>query len=344
VFLTRARHTDAAAWQRFTEEALKRLESLPGVESAGATSFLPLTGFQDIADFTIVGQPPPPTGQEPTVDYRYATPGYFHSVGMRVVRGRAFTADDRSGSPCVAVVNETLARRYFLSQDPVGQQLNMGSPSKPYLCEVVGLVNDVHSFGLEQEVHSELFIPLSQAPSPFAAFTLRTSTPPMALADAVRRAIWDVDRDQPIYRVMPFERLAADTLTLRRVSVLLMGFFSGLAILLAGIGVYGVVSCMVGQRTVEIGIRLALGARPGVVARMIMSEGMQPVLAGLALGLAGAFGVTRLMSGLVYGTAGSDPVTFAAALLVLLGAGAAASYFPARRATRIDPIAILKQE
>ncbi len=344
VFLTRARHADAAAWQRFTEETLKRLESLPGVESAGATSFLPLTGFQDITSFRIVGQAPPAEGQEPTVDYRYATPGYFRTVGMRILRGRGFTADDRSRSPCAAVVNETLARRFFPSQDALGQRLDLGKPSEPYVCEIVGLVNDVHSFGLEQEVHAELFLPLSNAPSPFAAFTLRTATPPMALADAVRRAIWEVDRDQPIHRVMPFEQLAMDTLTLRRVSVLLMGFFAGLAILLSAIGVYGVVSCMVGQRTTEIGIRLALGAPPGDVARMIVSQGMRPVLAGLALGLAGAYGVTRLVSGLVYGTAGADPAAYAAALLVLLAAGVTASYLPARRATRIDPIAVLKQE
>jgi len=344
VMLPQYKYPDAQKRLAFLQGVLQRVETLPGVQSVGAINFLPLSGFWGTASFSIEGRPLPKPGEEPGADNRVITPHYLRAMGIRLVRGRDFTERDREGAPQVAIINETLARRYWPSEDPIGKRLNLGEANNPSWWEIVGVAGDVKAFGLEQETHADLYRPFLQVPFPLIAFTIRTAADPMRLAAAVRQEIWTVDKDQPVFKVLTMEQLASDSVTFRRVSMLLLGFFAAVALVLAATGIYGVMAYAVTQRTHEIGIRLALGARTQDVVSMILRQGMLLALIGVAIGLAASLALTRVMSSLLYGVSATDPLTFIGISALLVGIALLACYLPARRATQVDPMVALRYE
>jgi putative ABC transport system permease protein len=344
VFLPQYKYRDGKSRLAFLRETLAKMKEISGVQKAGATNFLPLSGFWGTTPFVLEGQPRPRPGQEPKADSRVATPDYFDSMGIRLVRGRVFDEGDREGTHQVAVINETLARQQLPDRDPIGARLNLGDDARPDYWEIVGVVGDVKSFGLEKETHLDIYRPFYQVPYPLIAFTLRTGSNPDSYAGAVRDAIRSVDSDQAVFKVVTMEQMAAESLSLRRVSMILMGCFASLALLLAALGIYGVISYAVTLRTHEIGIRMALGASRRQVLRMLLQQGVILALAGLAVGLSAAFVAARFVSSIVYEISPSDPVTYLSISSILLTVAVLASLVPARRATRLDPMAALRYE
>jgi predicted permease len=346
LFLSNAKYPPAQPEKRlaFVTDAMQRIRELPGVESVGAAGFIPLSGFWGEADFAVQGQPEPPPGQRPSAKSDIVTPDYFRAMGISLLRGRVFTDQDGKGAAQVVIVNETLARKEFGNQNPVGQQLNFGDSTKPDLWEVVGVVSDIHDFGLEEKVRGNVFRPFAQIPLPVVGFVVRTLGRPSSLTSAVKQAIWTVDKDQPIYKIIGVDQLASESLGIRRVSSVLLGAFSTLALLLAGLGIYGVMAFSVAQRTHEIGVRMALGAQPDGVLKMIMGYGMSIVIAGMAIGIAGALALSRVVAGLLYGVKATDGMTFVFTSLLLAFVALLACYVPARRAMRVDPMIALRYE
>jgi putative ABC transport system permease protein len=242
------------------------------------------------------------------------------------------------------MVNETLAAKEFGSQNPIGQRLNFGDSKKSDLWEVVGVVSDIHDFGLEEKVRGNVFRPFAQIPLPVVAFVVRTSGRPSHLTSAVKQAIWSVAKDQPIYKIVGLDQLANESLALRRVSSVLLGVFSALALLLAGLGIYGVMAFSVAQRTHEIGVRMALGAQPASVLKMIAGYGMRIVIAGIAIGLAGSLALSRVIASLLYEVKPTDGLTFVLTSVLLCFIALLACYVPARRAMQVDPMVALRYE
>ncbi len=346
VFLPHNRYPDIDPQKRtaFVNNVLNGLKRLPGVEQVAVTNYLPLTGFWGIRDFLVEGQSPRSEADKPQADNRLVTPGYFSTMGIRLLRGRDITDFDRSGSEQVAVVNSTLARRYFGGEDPVGKVLEIDNSGQLERWHIVGLVSDVRAFGPEEEPHADLYRPLAQVSFPLLAFVVRTSGDPGALLNAARQAVWSVDKEQPVWDAMPVSVLAAQSVTLRRVSSILLAGFAVLALILAAVGLYGVMAYAVVQRTQEIGIRLALGARQDAVLRLILSNAIKLVLAGEIVGLTVALALIQAAKGLLYGVSASDPRAYVIAFGLLTLVAIAASYIPARRAARVDPMVALRYE
>jgi predicted permease len=346
VFLPRNRYPSEQPEKRdgFVSNVLAGLQLVPGVSSAAATNFLPLSGFWGATDFTIEGDGRQTDAIKPNADNRLVTPGYFSTMGIGLVRGRNFTDADRSGTERVAMVNETLARHYFRDIDPIDKILQLEDPAHPEQWRIVGVVSDVKSFGPEQAVHAELYRPLAQLPFPLLAFVVRTNGDPAALLKASEQAVWNVDKDQPVFDAMPMRVLAAQSMTLRRTSTILLGAFAALALLVAAVGLYGVIAHSVVRRTHEIGIRMALGARPGDVLLQVMRQGMTLALMGEIAGCAVALLVMQLVSDVLFGVSPRDPLTFSIVVLALSVVALIACYIPARRAMRVDPMVALRYE
>jgi len=327
----------------FVRDVLERMKSLPGVVSVGAASTLPLTGFWGETDFFVEGRPTPKPGETPNADNRFITPGYFSTLRVPLVSGRDFTAADREGGRRVVIVDETLAR-HFLGGRPLGKRLNLGTPEKPEWWDIIGVAANVKAFGLERPDLPTIYRPYGQHPWPLLAFALRTAGDPSALIHVAEQTVWDVDRDQPIFRVLPVSTLAFQSVALRRVSTWLLAGFAALAVVLAAIGVYGVMAYSVARRTHEIGTRMALGAQPKDVLQLVLGEGARLTVLGIVIGLFAALALTRLMAGFLFGVGPSDPFTFATVVVVLTFVALAACYIPAHRAMRIDPMVALKYE
>jgi predicted permease len=328
----------------FANEVLGQIRQQPGVEYAAAADFMPLSGFWNAADFSVQGQPEPAPGRRPNAKSERVTPEYFRTMGVPLLKGRAFTEQDRKDARQVVIINETLAHQFFGKRDPLGERLNLGDSKKPDLWEIVGVVGDVHAFGLEEKVRGTIFRPFAQDPITVVAFVVRSSGPPSNLTSSVKQAIWSVDKDQPIYKIVGLDQLANESLALRRVSSILLGAFSALALLLAALGIYGVMAFSVAQRTHEIGVRMALGAQPGSVLKMVASYGMRIVIAGIAVGLAGSLALSRVIASLLYQVKPTDGVTFALTSGLLCFIALLACYVPARRAMRVDPMVALRYE
>ena len=329
--------------QMFLSNVLDRLGKLPGVRSVAATNFLPLTGFWGTTYFTIEGQPANDNAK-PLADNRLVTPGYFSTMGISVLRGRSFTDADRAGSEPVAIISATLARHYFGGDDPLGRTIDLGDAAHPQPWRIVGLVSDVKAFGPEQLAHADLYRPLAQNSFRLLAFTLRATGDPAALLKTAEQALWDVDKDQPIFDAMTMTSLASQSVTLRRTSTVLMGSFAGLALILAAVGLYGVMSYSVAQRTHEIGIRMALGAKHQDVLRLVLTNGLRLVLIGEVIGAIAALALTRTATSLVYGVRPGDPGILLAATGVLTLIALTASFIPALRASKVNPIQALRCE
>ncbi|HXU39696.1 MAG TPA: ABC transporter permease [Blastocatellia bacterium] len=343
VSLPAFRYREPNQVRAFYEQTLEQIGVLPGVESAAAVSDLPLSGSVHSGSFNIENRPAPPGEDGPHADLRSITPGYFQAMKIPLLEGRYFTdRDTREGLP-VAIIDEALALRYFPGEDPLGKRLEF-QPGKPIWREVVGVVGSIRHKGLDIDFHENLYYPHAQVSNSTMFVAVRTNSDPLSMVAAVRGAVKAVDKDQPVYKIMTMDQLLSDSLSQRRLSVMLMGVFAAAAMVLAAVGLYGVISYSVAQRTHEIGIRMALGASPSDIFKTTVGQGMLLTLAGLGLGLAGAFALTRVMAGLLFGVTATDPATFAAVTLLLAGVALGACFVPARRATKVDPMIALRYE
>ncbi|MGI8498824.1 MAG: ABC transporter permease [Gemmatimonadaceae bacterium] len=329
-----------AAFRRIED----RIAVLPGVRAVGAISFLPLSGERSATSVQPADRPAPPKGQEPIGDMRAVTPGYFRAIGIPLRQGRLLASSDDERAPDVAVVSRTLAQTFWPNQNAIGKRI-LYEWYKDLDVTVVGVVGDVHHTGLDAAPKMEIYRPLAQMPYATMTLVVRgTMSEPLSLAPPVRAAVREVDPDQAIASVKRLSSYIDDSLGKSRLSTMLFGTFAILGLVLAIVGIYGVISFGVTQRTHEIGVRMALGARSSDVVSLIVGQGAWLVAAGIGLGLFGAIALTRLMSSLLFEVTPGDPPTYAAIVALLAGVALLASYLPARRATHIDPLLALRQE
>jgi putative ABC transport system permease protein len=341
VMLPSYRYKADAQQVAFSNQALERIRSLPGVKSAGTVTFLPLSGWLGTRQVSIVGQMASQT-QPPNAVWSSVTPDYFQALSIPLLKGRYFTDQDRQGAPAVAIVSKSLAEQLASNADLVGKQVN--AEGVKGALEVVGVVGDVHQLGITSEMTSEIYLPFSQLPAPIICLAVRTASAPASLAKPAQRAIWAVDKDQSIGYIMRMDELASESLAPQRVVTLLLGGFAAMALTLAAVGIYTVVAYAATQRTHEIGIRMALGACATHIFRLVVGEGLGLALGGVALGLAGSFALMRFLSSLLYGVSPSDPAVFLAVSALLAGVALLASFIPARRAMKVDPMVALRYE
>jgi putative ABC transport system permease protein len=327
----------------FYDQVLEKVEHLPGVLAAGYTTWVPLTNEGGATGITIEGHPEPAPGQKPVPNVRIISRNYMAALQMKLVQGRLFYERDGSGSPLVALINQTMARNLWPGEDPIGKRFKRRENDS--WITIVGVVGDVHQAGLALPARAEMYLPYQQqeffSPDYLA---VRTSGDPMLLTESVRQQVWSVDKQQPVSDVMPLEQLVGENLAPRRMQASLLGGFAGLALLLASIGIYAVLSFIVTQRTQEIGVRVALGAHSGDVLRMVFSHGLRLFAVGAALGLAAALALSRTTSHLLYGISATDPFSFLTVTFVLGLVTLLACYVPARRAMRVDPLVALRYE
>ncbi|MFL6290779.1 MAG: ABC transporter permease [Thermoanaerobaculia bacterium] len=347
IAIPESKYPDEERQALFYGRLLERLAAIPGVEGAATIYPLPLGGSNMILTFVVEGRPVPPPAEAPNTNVRMISPDYFRVMGIPVIQGRAFEPRDREGAEEVVIVNQTLAARIWPGQSPIGKRFTFGDPADsedPGWRTVVGVVGDVRHDTLDQEKASEAYWPVAQGPATDTALVLRTSGDPVQLAAPLRAAVRELDRDLPLERIEPMEEVVSKALAQSRFKTLLLSLFAGLALGLAAVGVYGVVSYSVAQRTHEMGIRLALGARPGQVQRMVLLQGMRVVLISSAVGIAAALFATRFLREQVYGVSATDPATFLIVPLVLFSVALLANWVPALRATRVDPLEALRYE
>jgi putative ABC transport system permease protein len=336
----------ALSQTQFFERAIERLTHLPGVLSASAVLPLPLDGNEVGTYLAIEGQPVAEANRART-GYSWVEPGYFRTVGIPLIKGRDFTvADDLNATPAV-MINQTAARRFFPGLDPIGRRIKPGIGNgykTPPWREIVGVVGDVKQYGLASAPGPEAYVPLAQSPLGSMNFVVRTWVHPTSMIGAVRKEIAEMDKNLPFYGVRTFNQYLNQGFAQPRFLTLLLGLFAALALALAAIGLYGLVSYSVSWRTHEIGIRMALGAEKRDVLRLVVRQGFKLTTIGVAIGIAGCFLVTRFLSSLLYGVKPTDPLTFIAVAFILAGVALLASYIPARRATRVDPMVALRYE
>ena len=347
VTLTETKYPQVAEQKAFFNQLLSRVRSLPGVQSAGGTTSLPLYyGFSRTEEIGIENRPSTFANTSPAVPVSRATPGYFEALGVPLEAGRFFTPEDRDGSLPVAIVSREFARRFLSGQDPVGMHLRFPAShgGAPKEFTIVGTVRDVRYFGPSGQLSPVVFISATQFPVSALTLAVRTRTDPEALIPAVRQTVLSLDPEQPIYHAATMEQRLADSVGPQRFNVFLLGLFAGVATLLAAVGIFAVMHYSVAQRTHEIGIRAALGARPGDVLALIIGEGAKLAIVGTAAGLCVALVLTRLMSSLLFGVRPSDPATLACGTILLWAAALAACWVPAHRAMRVDPMAALRSE
>ena len=332
----------------FYDRLLERLRNVPGVTAAGVITDLPLLGGGSTG-FDVDGRPEALPGQRPLTDYRIASPDYFAAMGMKLLKGRAFSRFDTDGAPGVVIINETLAKNYFAGEEPIGQRLALsGSPKD--LREIVGVVADVRNYGVDADVKPEVYVPFTQSAPDYlssvvSALTVvvRSTMDPAMLTNVLREQVQALDKDQPVSRIKTMEGYLADSMAQRRFNMLLLGAFAGIALVLAAVGIYGVIAYTVAQRTHEMGIRIALGARGADILRLVFANAMVTTITGIVIGLVAAFALTRLLQSLLYQVTATDPFVFAAISILLLTVAAIATYIPARRAMKVNPITALRE-
>jgi putative ABC transport system permease protein len=340
------KYEQAQRRNEFFNNVVQRVQSIAGVRSAAVTVNLPLYRQGNSISIQIAGRPEPPPGQEPIIVTRMISPGYFETMGIPLVSGRQLTDHDTEKSPNVVVISETMARRYWPGEDAIGKRIAAGRvTSDADWIQVIGVVKDVHQFELSADPKPQMYLSYRQAEFFWPEdLVVRTDVDPASLAATVRNAVWEIDKEQPVSNIRTMEDILADSIARQRFSMLLLGVFAGVALLLAAVGIYGVMSYSVAQRTHEIGIRMALGAQTSAVLKLAVGYGLKLVVAGVVIGLVAAFVLTRLMSTLLFGITATDPATFALISLLLIAVAAIASYIPARRATKVDPLIALRYE
>ncbi len=351
------KYPDGQKVAAFHDQLLASLAAIPGVVAAGLGSPLPMSGTNGSTSFFIDGRPDPEPRDRPHSHPRTITPAYLRAMGMRLVEGRAFTEQDDAQAPRVAIINETMARRFWPAQPAIGKRVALDFetmkffPDRPPIFdraggmrEIVGIVRDVKHEGLEIDPRPEIYIPDRQRPEPGMNLVIRSEVDPASLAVAVRGAVSAIDQDQPVANVKLMSQMLGDSMAKPRFNYLLLTIFAAVALLLSATGVYGVMSYMVTARTREMGIRLALGAQAAEVLKLVIFQGMRPVIVGIALGLAGAYALTRVMTTLLFDVRATDPAVFAGVATLLALVALLACYLPARRATKVDPVIALREE
>jgi putative ABC transport system permease protein len=339
-----AKYTNDEQRIRFFHDALSRIQELPGVQTAGAVSFLPLTGLGAGTSFTIVGEPPPAPGQSPVTNVSVCDNGFLHTMNVPLVRGRLFTEREMREKSNVVIISESLAKTYFPNQDPLGRQLGIYMTEPIVPTEIIGVVGDVRFQDVTAAPRPTTYWPHPQLAYSSMTLTIRTAGDPASLGPAAERAIRTIDKDQPVSDVRTMSQWVAKSLAQARFSSMLLAIFAALALTLAAIGIYGVMAYAVSQRTSEIGIRLALGAEARDILAMIVGNAARLAGAGLGIGIVLALALNRVVASLLYETSGTDPLTFAAVVCVLGLVALAASLIPARRASRIPPVDALRYQ
>ena len=343
VSLPAAKYSEPAKQRAVFQEIFQRLESLPGAQAVGISNDFPLVGNMQTSTPYIEGRVTI-EGQESLSGVHAVSHNYFHAMGISLLKGRAFTASDAEGAQPVMIINKMMAQRLFANEDPLGKRIKFtDDPNVPWK-EVIGVVGDVRHNGLDVEPQMETYLPYLQSPRAIMAIAVRSTSDPTAMTSAVRRAILEVDKDQPIYDIKTMGQRFSEAVAPRRLSMALFSFFAAIALVLAVLGVYGVMSYSVNQRTHEFGIRMALGAQATDVLKLVLRQGIILAMTGILIGVIAAFVVTRFMAGLLYGVSATDPLIFIAVSLVLMIIALLACYIPARRATKVDPIIALRYE
>jgi putative ABC transport system permease protein len=332
---------DTAPRLAYYESVLERLAGLPEVEAAGAVHLTPLGGNNWNPSLRVEGRP---VEALPSVDWRVATPGYFETLGIPHLAGRPFDSSDREGAPGVALVNQTFARQVFPGESPLGRRVNTFFEGKDNWVTIVGVIGDVKHHGLATAPEPEMYRPYAQYPTTGMTVMLRVASDPLRLVPAVREAVWGIDADVPISEMVPLEEVVARSMARHRSVTVLLAVFAGIALLLGAVGIYGVMAYAVAHRRHELGIRLALGARPGQVLRLVLGQGMILAALGLAVGLPLSAAAARLLESLLFGVAPGDPFTLGGVALLLAVVALLASYHPARRALEVDPVQALRSE
>ena len=343
VTLPESKYAKAEQYVHFFDETLRRVRALPGVEAVSGIDTLPLSGGGSTQPVAIAGEPVRPLSEQPEVAVRDVLPGYAATLGMRVVDGRDFTDADRDGRPLAVVVSAATARRFWPNQRAIGERLTLGLISND-VREVIGVVSDVRLNGLNVSDAQTIYIPAAQVPTPAMSFAVRSAVPLQTIAQSVVAAIHAVDPEQPVVDIAPMDEVIGESIAQQRFAMRLLTAFAALALLLAAIGIYGVLSYTVRQRVQEIGIRMALGAASRDVVRMVLLEGLRPTLAGLVLGIVGAAAIGRVLTSLIFGVTAHDAATFAVVASIVLAVGLVACLVPAYRATRVDPLQALRAE
>jgi putative ABC transport system permease protein len=340
--LPRSKYAQAEAPWNFHRQVLERVQQIPGVKSAALIRSLPFSGNGAAIGVALLDRPVPPAGREPQVGFNVATASYFGTAQIGLIQGCLFGDEDRAGTPMVFLINQTMARRFWPGQDAIGKQIKLLEDGTSGA--IVGVVGDTKQYRLNDEPAPQLYASYIQQPVYFATLVVRSTVEPMSLSEPVRQAIWRVDPDQPMWKIRSVQWLVERSVADRKFLLALMLVFAALALALTVIGLYGVISYLVNQRTQEIGIRMALGAQMRHIMQLILKQGVVLVALGVVIGLIAAIVLTRLMSHLLYGVSATDPATFSAIALLLTFIALVACYLPARRAARVDPIQALRAE
>jgi putative ABC transport system permease protein len=337
------RYRETAQVSAFYSEVIKRIEALPGIEAAGVVSNLPFGGNMDMYGFHIEEKPLANPAEAPSAERYSVSPDYLRAMGIPLLRGRGFTEQDSANAPLVALINSTAAQRIWPNEDPLGKRIRLGGIDNP-LRAIVGVVGDVNHYDLETAPDLQSYVPHAQWTDSYMQLVVRTTTDPGAITGAVRRTIHALDPDMPLHKVATMRQLVSTSVAQRRFTLLLIAVFAGVALLMAAIGLYGVMAYSVTQRIREIGIRVALGAQSADVLRLVVGQGMRLIALGVALGLMTALALTRLMKKLLFEVSATDPVTFASIAALLALVALLACWVPARRATKVDPMVALRCE
>ncbi len=345
VRLPERKYKDDQQLVSFFRRATERIKTLPGVSSVGMVNYLPLYGGLGAqTGYTVEGRPEPPPGQEPPAHVRVTDANYFNTMQIPLLRGRNFTEQETSEARHVVLISESMARQHFPGEDPIGKRITVPMSDKPAPTEIIGIVGDVRYESLVDQPEPTVYFPHPELTYPFMTLVIRTTGEPTAIAPAVQRELREIDPDQPVSDLRTMNQVMADTVSRARFNTLLLALFAGLATVLAAVGIFGVMNYSLTLRTREIGLRMALGAQRRGVLLLILKQGLALTLIGTAIGLLGAFALTRLMSSLLFEVSAADPATFGVIVLLLIMVSLIACYLPARRATRIDPLIALRSE
>lgn len=344
MWLPKTKYSEPLKQSAFFESVLRDCRGLAGVVAAGATDNIPLGGGGSVQPFTIEGRPAPPISLQPTANARVITPDYFRVMGIPLQQGRVFTDLDGPENAQTVIISQSMAQRFWPGENPIGKRLIPSFYTKEGPREIVGVVGDVRADALSTDGAATMYYPFRQTPTPLMTLVVKTASDPAAATSAVLSVIHSIDDEQAVQDVATMEQVTASSLSQQRFNMILLGIFAGLALVLASVGIYGVISYSVSQRAREIGVRLALGASGGEIMKMVLGQGMAMAGAGIGVGLAAGFGLTRLISGLLYGVGATDVATFAGVSLTLAIIALLACYIPARRAVKVEPMIALRYE